>query len=154
MPLFLAAAATPPPLVCTIETVESRWTPRKIAGVRMLKGQMFKMALTPEITMTPRYVVDSRITSLAEETEPPIGSVENERLRYSWNYIAPLCPVAPPPTAGDANRKTSISVGGQLQIQQNRRFELVNLSAMTAEGSTTAPTQLWESASGSCREQR
>ena len=154
MPFLLAAAATPPPLVCTIETVESRWTPRKIAGVRMLKGQTFKVTRTPEITLTPRYVVDSRITSLAEETEPPIGSVENERLRYSWNYVAPLGPVAPPPTVGNANRKASISVEGQLLIQPNRRFELANLSSMTAEGSTTALTTLQDSASGACREQR
>jgi len=54
MPFLLAAAATPPPLVCTIETVESRWTPRKIAGVRMLKGQTFKVTHTPEITLTPK----------------------------------------------------------------------------------------------------
>ena len=155
MPLLLAAAAAPPPpLTCTIETVESRWSPRKIAGVRMLKGQTFTVARTPEITVTPRYVIDSRITSLAEETEPPVGSIENQRLRYSWSYVAPLGPVAPPATARDANRNASISVDGQLQIQPNRRFELVNLSAMTAEGSTTALTQLRESASGTCHEQR
>ena len=119
----------------------------------MLKGQTFKVTRTPEITLTPRYVVDSRITSLAEETEPPIRSVENERLRLSWNYVAPLGPVAPPPTAGDANRKPSISVEGQLLIQPNRSFELANLSSMTAEGSTTALTTLQDSASGTCREQ-
>ena len=141
-------------MVCTIETVESRWTPREIAGVRMLRGQTFTVALTPEVMVTPRYVIDSRITSLAEETEPPVGSTENKRIRYGWNYIAPLGPVAPPATAGDTNRNASISVEGQLQIQPNRRFELVNLSAMTAEGSTTALTQLRESASGSCHEQR
>jgi hypothetical protein len=38
-------------------------------------------------------------------------------------------------------------VEGQLLIQPNRRFELVNLSAMTAEGSTTALTTLRDSAS-------
>ena len=64
MPLLLATAATPP-MVCTIETVESRWTPREIAGVRMLRGQTFTVALTPEVMVTPRYVIDSRITSLA-----------------------------------------------------------------------------------------
>ena len=153
--LLLAAAAAPPlPLTCTIDTVESRWSPRKIAGVRMLKGQTFTVARTPEITVSPRYVIDSRITSLAEETKPPVGSIENQRLRYSWSYIAALGPVAPPATAGDANRNASIRVDGQLQIQTNRRFELVNLSAMTAEGSTTALTQLRENASGTCHEQR
>ena len=141
-------------MVCTIETVESRWTPRKIAGVRMLKGQTFSVSRTPDIKVTPRYVIDSRITSLAKESKTPFGLNDSERIRYSWSYIAPLGPVAPPATAGDANRNASISVEGQLQIQPNRRFELVNLSAMTAEGSTTALTQLQESASGSCREQR
>ena len=154
IPVVLAAAETPPPLICTIETVESRWTPRNIAGVRVLKGQTFTVVRSPEITVNPRYVIDSRITSLAEETEPPVGSIENARLRYSWNYIAPLGPVAPPATAGDANRNASISVEGQLLIQPNRSFNLVNLSAMTAAGSTTALTTLQDSASGACREQR
>ena len=120
----------------------------------MLKGQSFTVARTPEITVTPRYVIDSRITSLAEETEPPVGSNENQRLRYSWSYIAPLGPVAPPASSGDANRNASISVQGQLLIQPNRSFNLVNVSAMTAEGSTTALTTLRDSASGRCREQR
>ena len=141
-------------MVCTIETVKSRWSPRAIAGVRMLRGQSFTVTRSPDIKLTPRYVIDSRITSLAEETEPPVGSIENQRLRYSWNYIAPLGPVAPPATAGDANRSASISVEGQLLIQPNRSFNLVNLSAMTAAGSTTALTTLQDSASGACREQR
>jgi len=154
IPVVLAAAETPPPLICTIETVESRWTPRKIAGVRMLKGQMFTVVRTPEITVNPRYVIDSRITSLAEESETPVGTINNERVHYSWTYLAPLGPVAPPATAGDANRNASISVEGQLQIQPNRSFNLVNVSAMTAEGSTTALTTLRDRAGGTCREQR
>ena len=154
IPVVLAAAETPPPLICTIETVESRWTPRKIAGVRMLKGQTFTVVRTPEITVNPRYVIDSRITSLAEESEPPVGSAENKRLHYSWTYLAPLGPVAPAATSDGANRNATISVEGQLRIQPNRSFDLVNVSAMTAEGSTTALTTLRDRAGGTCREQR
>ncbi|MBA4732916.1 MAG: hypothetical protein EVB06_00240 [Synechococcus sp. MED-G133] len=153
MPLLPAAAATPPPMVCTIETVESRWSPRAIAGVRMLRGQSFTVTRSPDIKLTPRYVIDSRITSLAEETEPPVGSIENQRLRYSWSYIAALGPVAPPATSGEPSRNASISVEGQLRIRADRSFDLVNVSAMTAEGSTTALTTLRDSASGTCREQ-
>ena len=120
----------------------------------MLKGQTFTVARTPEITVTPRYVIDSRVTSLAEETEPPVGSAEEQRLRYSWHCVSALGPVAPAARTGEANRRASIDGEGQLQIQPNRRFELVNLSAMTAEGSTTALTQLRENASGRCLEQR
>ena len=154
IPVVLAAAETPPPLICTIETVESRWTPRKIAGVRMLKGQMFTVVRTPEITVNPRYVIDSRITSLAEESEPPVGSAENNRLHYSWTYLAPLGPVTPAATSDGANRNATISVEGQLRIQPNRSFDLVNVSAMTADGSTTALTTLRDRAGGTCREQR
>ena len=120
----------------------------------MLKGQTFTVVRSPEITVNPRYVIDSRMTSLAEESDPPFGLNDSERVRYSWSYIAPLGPVAPPATAGDANRNASISVQGQLLIQPNRSFNLVNVSAMTAEGSTTALTTLRDSASGRCREQR
>ena len=154
MPLLPAAAATPPPLVCSIETVESRWTPRAIAGVRMLKGQRFTVTRSPVIKVTPRYVIDSRITSLAEESEPPLGSNENRNIRYSWQYLAPLGPVAPPATSGEPSRNATISVEGQLRIRADRSFDLVNVSAMTAEGSTTALTTLRDSASGTCREQR
>jgi hypothetical protein len=140
-------------MVCTIETVKSRWSPRAIAGVRMLRGQSFTVTRSPDIKLTPRYVIDSRITSLAEETEPPVGSIENQRLRYSWSYIAALGPVAPPATSGEPSRNASISVEGQLRIRADRSFDLVNVSAMTAEGSTTALTTLRDSASGTCREQ-
>ena len=154
IPVELAAAETPPPLICTIEMVESRWTPRKIAGVRMLKGQTFSVSRTPDIKVTPRYVIDSRITSLAEESEPPLGLNDSEHIRYSWDYIAPLGPVAPAATPGGSSRNATISVKGQLRIQPNRSFNLVNVSAMTADGSTTALTTLRDSSSGTCREQR
>ena len=153
MPLLLATAATPP-MVCTIETVESRWTPREIAEVRMLRGQTFTVALTPEVMVTPRYVIDSRITSLAEESEPPIGSEQNKRIRYSWSYLAPLGPVAPAAISGEPSRNATIRVEGQLEIQDDRSFALVNVSAMTAEGSETALTTLRDRASGTCRERR
>ena len=154
MPFLLAAAAAPPPLTCTIETVESRWTPRDIAGVRMLKGQTFTVVRTPEITVNPRYVIDSRITSLAEESETPVGTINNERVHYSWTYLAPLGPVAPAATTEGASRNATISVEGLLRIQPDRSFDLVNVSAMTAEGSTTALTTLRDRAGGTCREQR
>ena len=154
IPVVLAAAETPPPLICTIETVESRWTPRKIAGVRMLKGQTFTVVRTPEITVNPRYVIDSRITSLAEESETPVGTMNNERVHYSWTYLAPLGPVAPASTTEGASRNATISVEGQLRIQPDLSFDLVNVSAMTAEGSTTALTTLRDRAGGRCREQR
>ena len=154
IPVVLAAAETPLPLICTIETVESRWTPRKIAGVRMLKGQTFTVVRTPEITVNPRYVIDSRITSLAEESETPVGTMNNERVHYSWTYLAPLGPVAPASTTEGASRNATISVEGQLRIQPDLSFDLVNVSAMTAEGSTTALTPGRDRAGGTCREQR
>ena len=154
IPVVLAAAETPPPLVCTIETVESRWTPRDISGVRMLKGQTFTVVRTPEITVNPRYVIDSRITSLAEESETPVGTINNERVHYSWTYLALLGPVAPAATSNGTNRNATISVEGQLRIQPDRSFDLVNVSAMTAEGSTTALTTLRDRVGGTCREQR
>tara|TARA_E500000178_G_scaffold221862_1_gene218858 strand:+ start:31 stop:456 length:426 start_codon:yes stop_codon:yes gene_type:complete len=141
-------------MVCTIEAVESRWTPRAIAGVRMLKGQRFTVTRSPSIKVTPRYVIDSRITSLAEESDPPIGSEKNKGIYYSWQYLAPLGPVAPPAISGKPSRNASISVEGQLRIQADRSFDLVNVSAMRAEGSATALTKLRDSASGTCREQR
>ena len=138
----------------TIETVESRWTPLKIAEVRMMKGKTFSVSLTPKITVTPRYVIDSRIASLAEESEPPVGSNENQQIRYSWQYLSPFGSVATAETTHGAGHKAKDSVEGQLRIQTNRSFDLVNVSAMTADGSTTPLTTLRDRASGTCREQR
>ena len=120
----------------------------------MLKGQIFTVVRTPEITVNPRYVIDSRITSLAEESETPVGTINNERVHYSWTYLAPLGPVAPAATTEGASRNATISVEGLLRIQPDRSFDLVNVSAMTAEGSTTALTTLRDRAGGTCREQR
>ena len=141
-------------MVCSIETVESRWIPREIARVRMLKGQTFTVSRSPDISVTPRYVIDSRITSLAQESEPPIGAEQNKRIRYSWSYLAPLGHVAPAAISGEPSRNATIGVEGQLEIQEDRSFALVNVSAMTAEGSAMALTTLRDRASGTCREQR
>ena len=104
--------------------------------------------------MTPRYVIDSWSTSLAYKSEPLIGFEQNKRIRYNWSYLAPLGPVAPVATSGEPSRNATIHAEGQLEIHEDRSIALVNVSAMTAEGSATALTKLRNSASGTCREQR
>ena len=100
-------------MVCSIETVESRWTPRAIAGVRMLNGQSFTVTREPSIKVTPRYVIDSRITSLAEESAPPLdlrqtrASTTASVTSHHWvlwhHQQHPLNPVETPRSASKGN---------------------------------------------------
>ena len=103
--------------------------------------------------MTPVYVIDSRITIIAEDSEPPIGSEQNKRIRYSRSYLTPLGPVAPEAISGEPIQKATIRVEGQLRILADRSFALVNVSAINTEVSATALTTSRDSASRTCREQ-
>ena len=81
MPFLQTAAATSPSVVRALETVKSLLIPCEIAVVSVLRGQTFTVASTTEITVTQSHVIDIGIISLAEETELPIGSDKNKRIR-------------------------------------------------------------------------
>ncbi len=154
MLLLAAAPIPPPPLVCTIKTVESRWQPRPIRSVRVLEGMQFRLQPGPPITIEPRYVIDSRLTLLAEEQQPPVLSQQpNGRLTYSWAFEAPLGAIASDPKDSTTIRDSIATVKGRLTLTANQRFTLVNLSTISARSGGAALTRLRETASGQCDEQ-
>ena len=63
---MLASAPPPPPLVCTIQTVEARWSGRPIAGIRQLKQQQFRVERGENPAIEPETVIYSRLTPLVE----------------------------------------------------------------------------------------
>ena len=154
--LPLAAAPIPPAqLVCTIKTVNSRWQPRPIRSVRVLEGMQFRLKPGPPITVEPRYVIDSRLTLLAEEQQAPVLTRQPDgRTNYSWSFEAPLGAISSDPDNPVTINDSRATIEGRLTIQTDRRFTLVNLSTVSARNGGLVLTRLREEASGRCDEQR
>ena len=154
--LLLAVASTPPPaLLCTIETVESRWQPRPIRSVRVLEGMQFRLQPGPPITVEPRYVIDSRLTLLADEQQPPVLTRQPDgSINYRWSFEAPLGAISSDPDNPVTINDSLATIEGRLTIQSDRRFTLVNLSTVSARDGGSVLTRLREEASGRCDEQR
>ena len=154
--LPLAVASTPPPaLLCTIETVESRWQPRPIRSVRVLEGMQFRLQPGPPITVEPRYVIDSRLTLLADEQQAPVLTRQPDgSINYRWSFEAPLGAISSDPDNPITINDSLATIEGRLTIQSDRRFTLVNLSTVSARNGGSVLTRLREEASGRCDEQR
>ena len=154
--LLLAVASTPPPaLFCTIETVESRWQPRPIRSVRVLEGMQFRLQPGPPITVEPRYVIDSRLTLLADEQQAPVLTRQPDgSINYRWSFEAPLGAISSDPDNPVTINDSLATIEGRLTIQSDRRFTLVNLSSVSARNGGSVLTRLREEASGRCDEQR
>ena len=154
--LLLAVASTPPPaLLCTIETVESRWQPRPIRSVRVLEGMQFRLQPGPPITVEPRYVIDSRLTLLADEQQAPALTQQPDgSINYRWSFEAPLGAISSDPDNPVTINDSLATIEGRLTIQSDRRFTLVNLSSVSARNGGSVLTRLREEASGRCDEQR
>ena len=154
--MFLLAAAStpPPPLLCTIETVESRWQSKPIRSIRVLEGMQFSLNPGPPIEVAPRYVIDSRLTLLAEEQKPPVLSQQPDgSIKYRWAFDAPLGAIAKDPSDPVTIQESLASIEGHLTIQSDRRFTLVNLSTISARNGEGVLTRLREEAAGRCDEQ-
>lgn len=153
MPLPLLAVTPPPPaLLCTVSTAQSSWTTEPIRGIRLLENQTFRVTLGTRAAVNPRYVIESRLTSLAEETSAPVGSIKPDAsFSYRWNYRAPLGPIALP---NQEERELTVQVERDLNIQPHLNFHLHNSTVVRASGASKPLTELKETARGTCREQR
>ena len=154
--LLLAVASTPPPaLLCTIETVDSRWQPKPIRSIRVLKGMQFSLDPGPPLKLEPRYVIDSRLTLLADEQQAPTLTQQPDgSINYRWSFEAPLGAISSDPDNPITINDSLATIEGHLTIQSDRRFTLVNLSTVSARNGGSVLTRLREEASGRCDEQR
>ena len=141
------------PLICTIQGVQARWMPREIAGVRVLEGQVFEVRRHSQGSVTPWSVVESRISSLAVGQQSRVDK-DGEDWLYQWSYRAPLGPVAPAAAPEEAPRSASVHVEGMLRIKGDLSFRFVSRSGLRADGTAQPMTQLRETATGQCDEQR
>ena len=93
--MLLAATPAFPPLLCTIEAVQSQWSPLPIPGVRVAKGQTFEVHRKGALHVSPRYVIDSRLSVLADDLIAPEVNVRADgAISYRWSFQALIGPVA------------------------------------------------------------
>ena len=153
----LASAPPPPPLVCTIQTVESRWSGQAIPGIRQLEQQQFRVVRGRKPSIEPATVIESRLTPLVEHFSS--SGVEQSQLKqttYHWSYEAPLGPLQFSSDEASARPATEsrVAVSGDLIIDAQNGFDLSQQSRLTQEEGTQTLSSLMEKARGSCREQR
>lgn len=136
--MLLLAALQPlsPPLLCTIDSVESSWVPNPNAGVRMFKDQTFSLRAVPNMSMSQHGVINSRLTSLADDLESPQASTSIDgSIRDLWSVEAPL-------------GKVALGTG-----HVDQRFMLVRRSVIKARPDGGELTLQQDKAIGRCREQ-
>jgi hypothetical protein len=156
-PSVLASAPPPPPLVCTIQTVESRWNGQPIAGVRQLEQQQFQVVRGDQPTIEPATVIESRLTPLVERfSSSGVEQIDASRTSYHWSYEAALGPLQLHDYEGSRGpvRESRVAVSGDLMIDPQNRFKLSQQSRLTQLGGTRTLSSLFETAHGSCHEQR
>ena len=140
---MLADLPPPVPLVCTIQTVDSRWSSQPIDGIRQLKTQQFVLLQTPSPRIDPQTVIESRLTSLVQRfsssgVDQSIPSVTT----YHWSFDAPL------------DRDVTVMVSGDLIIRNRQSFELNQQARLTQVEGTRTLNTLQESATGRCVSQQ
>ena len=153
---MFATAASPPPLVCTIQTVQSSWTPRQIKGIRRLEQQSFRLIPAPEgFQIEPPTVVESRLTSLLQQFKSSaLIDLDQQRLEYRWSYTASLGTVGFDQEQPLPAEPATVDVTGSLVLHNKSRFELTQRSRLIRSDPERPLSSLNERASGVCREQR
>jgi len=137
--------------------VESRWNGQPIAGVRQLEQQQFQVVRGDQPTIEPATVIESRLTPLVERfSSSGVEQIDASRTSYHWSYEAALGPLELHGSEGSRGpaRESRVAVSGDLMIDPQNRFKLSQQSRLTQSGGTRTLSSLYETAHGSCREQR
>ena len=154
---MLAAAPPPTPLVCTIQTVESRWSGRSISGIRQLEQQQFLIRRGGKPSIEPPTVIESRLSSLMGRfSSSGIEPGKASGMTYHWSYNADLGVLE---VSGDQGQplpasETTAVVSGDLIIDGQNGFVLSQQSRLTQDDGTRTLSTLLETAHGSCSLQR
>ena len=115
----------------------------------------FNLDPGPPLKLEPRYVIDSRLTLLADEQQAPTLTQQPDgSINYRWSFEAPLGAISSDPDNPITINDSLATIEGRLTIQSDRRFTLVNLSTVSARNGGSVLTRLREEASGRCDEQR
>ena len=152
---MLASAPTPPPLVCTLQTVETHWSSNPVEGIRQLEQQSFEVIRGPQGRIQPRAVIESRLTTLMQAfSSSGLDQSNPERKTYQWSFEAPLGSVGFNQETETGTGDTTVFVNGRLSISNASSFKLKQQSRLIRSGSNRTLATLDEVASGVCAEQR
>ena len=130
---------------------------RPVAGIRQLKQQQFRVERGENPAIEPETVIDSRLTPLVERFSSfGVEQILGSRMTYHWSYEAPLRALTFDDfgTSSRAALETRVAVSGDLAIDSQKGFELSQQSRLTQSAETKTLSNLFETAHGSCREQR
>lgn len=152
---MLASAPTPPPLVCTLQTVETRWSSQPVEGIRQLEQQSFEVIRGPQGRIEPRAVIESRLTTLMQAfSSSGLDQSNPERKTYQWSFEAPLGSVGFNHQNETETGDATVFVNGRLIISNASSFKLKQQSRLIHIDSNKNLATLDELASGVCAEQQ
>ena len=137
--------------------MDARWSGRPIAGIRQLQQQQFRVERGTNPATEPDTVIDSRLTSLVERfSSSGVDQIASSRMTYHWSYEAPLGALTFYDYGASSSpaQETRVAVSGDLVIDLQKGFELCQQSRPTQSAGTKTLSSLFETAYGSCREQR
>lgn len=144
-------------MVCTIQTVESRWSGQPIPGIRQLEQQQFQVVRGRNASIEPATVIESRLTPLVERfSSSGVEQIAGSRMTYHWSYEASLGALTFNDSGASSGpaQESRVAVSGDLVIDDQKGFELSQQSRLTQSAGTKTLSSLLETAHGSCREQR
>ena len=137
--------------------MEARWSGRPIAGIRQLEQQQFRVERGENPAIEPRTVIDSRLTPLVERfSSSGVEQIAGSRMTYHWSYEASLGALTfnDSGASSGAAQESRVAVSGDLVIDPQKGFELSQQSQLTQSAGTRTLSSLFETAHGSCQEQR
>ena len=137
--------------------MKARWSGRPIAGIRRLEQQQFRVERGENPEIEPGTVIDSRLTPLVERfSSSGVEQIAGSRMTYNWSCEAPLGALTfndSGPSSSPA-QESRVAVSGDLVIDVQKGFEFSQQSRLTQSAGTKTLSSLFETAYGSCLQQR
>ena len=102
-------------------------------------------------------MIDSRLTPLAENfSSSGVEQIAGFRMTYHWSFEASFGALTFNDSGASSGpaQESRVAVSGDLVIDSQKGFELSQQSRLTQSAGTKTLSSLFETAHGSCREQR
>ena len=102
-------------------------------------------------------MIESRLTPLVERfSSSGVEQMKGSRMTYHWSYEASLGALKFNDSGASSRpaQESHVAVSGDLVIDTQNGFELSQQSRLTQSAGTQTLSSLFETAHGSCREQR
>ena len=137
--------------------MENRWSGQPITGIRQLDQQQFQVDKGENPGIKPETVIDSRLTPMVERfISSGVEQIEESHLTDNLSYEASLEELTSNDSRASSRpvQETRVAVSGDLINDSQKGFELRQQSRLTQSAGTKTWSSLFETAHGSCREQR